>query len=129
LATMPTPSCSRCSGSAAPTVMGAFPARTSGCGGADYRKAGSLGALIEGAELHLAVEVLLLACVIADGARRRAIGLGCHHLAKGIIGHVQISGELDVRDVQGLADFVEAVGLAVFGKGISDLEPGSIQEI
>ena len=50
-------------------------------------------------------------------------------LANRVVGGGHVAGEMDVRHVESVADFVVAVGFAVIGKLTADLEPGSVEEI
>ena len=96
----------------------------------EHGEGGALdAALVGGGASHHAGETALLACVIAMRFRVRRFDLRRHRLAQGVIRRGEIARHLHVRDVQRVADFVEAFGFAVFGQGIADLQPWRVEQI
>src|SRR6185437_8951273 len=51
------------------------------------------------------------------------------YLANGVIGGADVSGDVDVRDIERVRDLVEAERLAVFGELPLQLKPGRMQQV
>ena len=61
--------------------------------------------------------------------RGRALELHGERLADRVIGGRQVAREVDVGDVERIADFIVAVGLAVVGELAANLEPRRAEQI
>ena len=71
----------------------------------------------------------MIARVVAHRRGGRMLELHGERLAYRVVSGGHVAREMDVRHVEGVADFVVAVGFAVVGKLAADLEPGRVEEI
>ena len=89
----------------------------------------AIGRRVEGVRGKLAGEGALVARVMPHGRRGRALELHGERLTDRVIGGSQVAREVDVGDVERIADFIVAVGLAVVGELAADLEPRRAEQI
>ena len=84
---------------------------------------------VENTAGELAGERALIARVVAGGRRGWAFERDRHRLAHRVVCGADVARQMDVGDVEGVADFVEARGLAVVGKLGFHLEPRCREEV
>ena len=90
---------------------------------------GPLGRRVEHAVLELPGEARLVAGVIADRRRRRAVRPGGHRLPERVVGREEVTRHLHVRDVERGAHLVRPMRDPVLGEHLLDLDPGRGEQV
>ena len=98
-------------------------------GESERREGGALGRLVEFRELHLTGVAALLTGVMTLRRCVRLLDRGHEGGTEAFFGGGEVTLELDVRNVEGLAGLVEAERFGVFGQDLLQVEPRSLQEI
>ena len=94
-----------------------------------HRKRCALRGRVEDAELHRPRVAALVPGPISHHAGLRFPGGAGDDLAQGLFGGAEVTGHLDMGHIQRLPDLVEAVGHAVLGQMVPQLEPRRMEEI
>ena len=95
----------------------------------DDGKRHAIGRAVEHAAGELTRERALVARIVAHGGRGRPLELHAHRLPDRVVRGSHVARQMNVRDIEGVPDFVVAVRLAILGKLGAHLQPGGRQQI